>query len=148
MNHIKLFSVKFIGTLALLYLILGFGYGMSFGNVFLITLVLGMVAYLGDVVVLPNINNTVATIADFATALLIIYFMSFSVTVGEGWFTASLVAAVGVTVFEYFYHKYFKSEYNEAHHEEREGEGPPRDTTMQTEASEETSPYDPENKNE
>ncbi|WP_373894237.1 YndM family protein [Virgibacillus sp. CBA3643] len=146
MNHIKLFAVKFIGTLIMLYLILGLGYGMTFGNVFLITLVLGMIAYLGDVIVLPNLNNTVATIADFATAFLIIYFMSFGITTGGEWFTASFVAAVGVTLFEYFYHKYYKSAYNEAHQDEREGM--PRDTTMQTEASEETSPYDPENKNE
>ncbi|UJL46275.1 DUF2512 family protein [Virgibacillus sp. NKC19-16] len=144
MNHIKLFAVKFIGTLLLLYLILGFGFGMSFGNVFLITLVLGMIGYLGDVVILPNVNNTIATIADFATAFLIIYFMSFGVTTGEGWFMASFVAAVGVTIFEYFYHKYFKSAYNEVHHDEREGH--PRDRAMQTEASEETSPYDPEDK--
>ncbi|MBY7145017.1 DUF2512 family protein [Virgibacillus sp. NKC19-3] len=145
MNHIKLFAVKFGGMLLMLYLILGLGYGMSFGNVFLISLVLGMVAYLGDRLILPNMNNTVATIADFATAFLIIYFMSLGVTIGEGWFIASFVAAVGISVFEYFYHKYFKSEYNEVYRNKHNGL--PKDTIMQTEASEETSPYDPKNKN-
>ncbi|GLO66708.1 DUF2512 family protein [Oceanobacillus kimchii] len=49
---------------------------MTFGEVFLLTAVLEVVAYLiGDMLVLPRMNNTVTTIVDFVLARLFIDFM-------------------------------------------------------------------------
>ncbi|WP_234978413.1 YndM family protein [Bacillus tuaregi] len=107
MKHLKALAIKFISTLALLYVILGLFYRMEFGNVFLISLVLGIVSYIiGDMLILPRTNNTVATLADFGLALLVIWFMSESFTRGDSIFTVPLLASLGVTLFEYFFHKY------------------------------------------
>jgi hypothetical protein len=107
MKHVKAFAIKFVSSLVLLSLILGLLFDMAFSNIFLITLVLGVAAYLiGDLMILPRTNNTVATIADFGLALLIIWFMSENLTYGDNHFSMSLIAALGVAIFEYMFHKY------------------------------------------
>lgn len=144
MDHIKAIALKFILTLALLYVILGAIYGMTFGNVFLITLVLGIASYiLGDMIVLPRTNNTIATIADFGMAFLIVWSMSAALTTGDNLFTLSLITALAVSVFEYFYHKYVTNRVL------RDGGSGGRTNQMQyqTEASEELNPIQKNNKN-
>src|SRR5438309_8037770 len=109
MKHIKPLVIKFISSLVLLSIILGLFFGMSFGNVFLITLVLGVVAYvLGDLLILPRTSNIIATFADFGLAFLVIRFMSDILANGDAgdMFTMSLIAAIGVALFEYVFHKY------------------------------------------
>lgn len=107
MDHVKAIAIKFIATLALLYIILGLFAGMSFGNVLLITIVLGVIAYIiGDLAILSRTNNSIATVADFGLAFLVIWLMSDTLTVGDNLFTTSLLAALAVAVFEYFFHKY------------------------------------------
>jgi hypothetical protein len=80
MKHVKALAIKFVSSLVLLSLILGLFFDMAYSNIFLITLVLGVAAYLiGDLLILPRTNNTVATIADFGLAFLIIWLMSESI---------------------------------------------------------------------
>jgi predicted membrane protein len=107
MKHVKALAIKFVSSLVLLSLILGLLFDMAFSNIFLITLVLSVAAYLiGDLMILPRTNNTVATIADFGLAFLIIWFMSENLTYGDNHFSMSLIAALGVAIFEYMFHKY------------------------------------------
>lgn len=136
MDHLKAITIKFLASLALLYMILGMFYGMSFGNVFLITLTLGIVSYIiGDLLILPRTNNSIATAADFGLSLFIIWIMSMALTTGANFFTMSLLAAAGVTVFEYFFHRLMASEV--IGEEENRLNTPPRNIQYQTEASEE-----------
>ncbi|MFS0777275.1 YndM family protein [Neobacillus sp. 3P2-tot-E-2] len=107
MKHVKALAIKFVSSLVLLSLILGLLFDMAFSNIFLITLVLGVAAYLiGDLLILPKTNNTIATIADFGLALFIIWIMSENLTYGDSHFLMSLIAALGVALFEYMFHKY------------------------------------------
>ncbi|MFC7063327.1 YndM family protein [Halobacillus seohaensis] len=140
MKHVKLMAVKFVLCLALLFVILGLGYGMSFGNVFLITLVLGVLSYVvGDLMILPRTNNTIATGSDFVLAFVVIYFMSDALTAGGELFTATLITSVGVAIFEYFFHKYVASNISSEPREMKSGA-----MNLSTEASEEIFPYDRE----
>lgn len=136
MEHIKAMAIKFIGSLVLLYIVLGLFYGMSFGNVFLITLVWGIASYLGDLFILPRINNTIATIADFGLAFIIIWLMGENLTYGGSVFIPALISAAGLALFEYFFHKYISS------NNSREESNSPRPTNLQyqTESSEELTP--------
>ncbi|SEQ75623.1 YndM family protein [Piscibacillus halophilus] len=136
MNHTKLLAIKFASCFVLLFLILGFGYDVSFGNVLMISVVLTLVSYMGDAFVLPRTSNTVATVTDFVLAYVVIYFMLSILTVGGNLFAASLISAVAVTIFEYFFHKQVQSEYNEGEREEHRG----GDYRLQTEFSEELEP--------
>ncbi|MDA2067964.1 YndM family protein [Bacillus cereus] len=107
MKHVKAFAVKFVSNLILLSVILGFFFNMQFRNIFLITLVLCAAAYLiGDLLILPRTNNTVATIIDFGLAFVVIWLMSENLTYGDDELIMSLIAAIGVALFEYMFHRY------------------------------------------
>ncbi|RYL87583.1 DUF2512 family protein [Sporolactobacillus sp. THM7-4] len=107
MEHIKALLIKFIATLILLYIVLGLGYHASFGDIFLTALVLGVIAYIiGDLLILPNSSNTVATVSDFVIALIIVWLMIGTMTGINAPFVASLISAILVGIFEYMFHKY------------------------------------------
>ncbi|MCO5385767.1 MAG: YndM family protein [Desulfosporosinus sp.] len=57
---------------------MGLLFGISLGNIFTLSLYLGIVAYLlGDLVVLPMRGNLIATVADFGLALIGIWLLSY-----------------------------------------------------------------------
>ncbi|TFB24053.1 DUF2512 family protein [Filobacillus milosensis] len=136
MNHFKLILTKFVACFVLLYLILGFGYDVAFNNVLLISIALTLISYIGDAFILPRTNNTIATATDFVLAFVVIYFMLDMLTYGGDLLTASLISSAGLTVFEYFFHKWVKSEYNEMETEERPSVN---HRNLQTEFSEDNS---------
>lgn len=139
MKHVKALAIKFVSTLILLYIILGLFYDMSFSNVFLISLVLGISAYLiGDLFILSRTNNTIATIADMGLAFAIIWVMGSNLTYGNSLFFPSLISAICLGVFEYFFHKYvYNHVINYEGQSDRVHNGNLR---YQTEASEELTP--------
>ncbi|MBY0148174.1 YndM family protein [Neobacillus niacini] len=140
MKHIKAIAIKFVSSLVLLSIILGLFFDMAFSNILLISLVLGVAAYIiGDLLILPRTNNTVATLADFGLAFLIIWLMSENLTYGDNHFSMSLIAALGVALFEYMFHKYLARNI-------LPDRGRQQTTTLQyqTEASEELTPVRPD----
>lgn len=83
MKHVKAFSIKFVATFVLLFLVLGGVQGITFGDIFSMSLVLGGAAYLlGDLFLLPRTSNTIASLADLGLAFILIYFMSGGMTDG------------------------------------------------------------------
>lgn len=139
MSHFKALTIKAFFSLALLYLVLGLVFRMSFGNVLFITLVLGVVSYvIGDLFILPKTNNFVAALADFGLAFLIISMMSNAFTLGYDILTMSFIASLGVAVFEFIFHKRVASQVVK---EQRKG-FESRNFQYRTEASEELIPDD------
>ncbi|GAA0463791.1 YndM family protein [Alkalibacillus silvisoli] len=140
MNHFKLILTKAIASLILLYVILGFGYEVTFANVLLITLVLGAISYIvGDLFILLRTNNTIATISDFFLSFIVIYAMLSFIMPGGAVFQASLIAAIGVTVFELFFHLFVQRD----HEDEEQGavtERRKQNYQLQTEVSDELRP--------
>ncbi|GEN46397.1 hypothetical protein AHA02nite_21730 [Alkalibacillus haloalkaliphilus] len=140
MNHFKLILTKAIASFILLYVILGFGYQVTFANVLFITLILGAISYIiGDLLILLRTNNIVATISDFFLSFVVLYLMLGFIMPGGPIFQASLIAAVGVTVFELFFHMFVKRDYEES--EQREvTEKRQQNYQLQTEVSDELEP--------
>jgi hypothetical protein len=142
MKHLRAITIKFLASLVLLYVILGLMYDMSFTNVFLISLVLGLASYvIGDLFLLPRTNNTISTLADFGLAFMIIWLLGESLTYGDSLLGASLISAAGVALFEYFFHKYMARSVLE---EETREHQPQANYRYQTEASEELYPVKPD----
>lgn len=146
MNHLKAFTIKFIVSLILLYIVLGLFYAISFSNIFVITLLLVVASYsLGDMVILPRTNNIVATISDFVLTYLVVWLFGdilwlLGDNIGAGIFTAALITSVGVALFEFFFHMYV-SKIRESHVQRVEY------FRYQTEASEELTPSELKNQN-
>lgn len=111
MNHLKAFAMKLLASFALLYMILGMLYNISFGNVFLITLLWGIISYLGgDLLILPRTNNTIATSVDYVFSLFTIWVLSLALTNTGPSLMMNLTATLALTVFEYFFHKLILTE--------------------------------------
>jgi len=108
MNHIQAFLIKAVATFLMLMLILGLFFQYSIGDVFVLTLIIGVVSYLlGDLILLPRTTNITATISDFAIAMLITWFYLANITLSTtNVFLASLVSAIGIALFEMFFHRY------------------------------------------
>jgi hypothetical protein len=141
LKHLRALAVKFLASLAVLYVILGLMYDMSFTNVLLISLVLGLASYvIGDLFLLPKTNNTIAALADFGLAFMIIWILGESLTYGESLLLPSLISAAGIALFEYFFHKYVARNVLEDGGREYTN----RNYQYQTEASEELYPVTPD----
>ncbi|MCM3245747.1 YndM family protein [Cytobacillus oceanisediminis] len=143
MQHFKALALKFLASLVLLYIILGLFFGMSFVNVFIITAILGITAYiLGDMVILPRSSNMIATAADFGLAFLLIWFLSSILTNGDNLIAMSIAAALGVALFEYLFHLYLLRNVTEASNEK--GTINQGNLRYNTEVSEDLTPVRPD----
>ena len=141
MKHMKNLAIKFISILAVLFIILGIFYDMSFGNVLSISVVLTLASYLiGDLLILRRTNNTMATISDFAIAFLVIWLMGENLTYGDSLIMPALIAAAGIALFETFFHKYVARQIEEADKQQNRS----RNLRYQTEASSELTPRNTE----
>lgn len=110
MIHGKALTIKGIATLIVLYLVLGLGYEVSFINVLLMTVILGVVSYaLGDLYILPKTSNMTATMVDFGLAFLVVFLLGMGLTdLASGTLAgAALIVALIMAIGEYFFHIYF-----------------------------------------
>jgi hypothetical protein len=109
MNHVKALLIKGIMTLVILYLILSLGFGISFINVLIITLVLGAISYiLGDLYILPKKTNMVATMADLGVTFVVVWLLGIALTGMEAatMAEAAAISAIVIAIGEYLFHFY------------------------------------------
>ncbi|KIO65846.1 hypothetical protein B4064_2415 [Caldibacillus thermoamylovorans] len=108
MEHLRSLVIKFVMITAMLAVVFGFLYGVSFGDILTISFILTITAYLvGDLLILPRFGNTAATIADFGLAYLgawMIGAMIIEEPIRMG--TASFLSAVLIAIGEVFFHRY------------------------------------------
>lgn len=104
-------------------------------SVFWVTLTFSIVSYLiGDLLILPRTNNMVASVVDFVMSFAVIYFLVDAYAFEGNLFTASLLSAIGVTLFEVFFHNSVQTQMEEENNVDR------RRYNLQTEVSEEIDP--------
>ncbi|HZG72228.1 MAG TPA: YndM family protein [Chondromyces sp.] len=108
MEHIKALAIKGLMTLAVLFLVLGVGYDVGFGDILTLTLTLGIVSYLlGDLFILPRTNNLFATLADFGLSFLLLWALGdMIIEQNIPLLQAALLSSVAVAVGEWFFHRY------------------------------------------
>ncbi|SFE87341.1 DUF2512 family protein [Alteribacillus iranensis] len=107
MEHVKALTFKGLLTLAVLWLILTVGFGVSFWHVIILTVILGVLSYPGDVFLLPKIDNLPATAGDFVLSFLVIWlYGTLFFTADISVWLASLISALFLAGGEYYYHTY------------------------------------------
>lgn len=111
MKYITSLLIKFVIMTAVLWLILGGVFGVSFGDMLITSILLTGVSFIiGDLYVLPRIGNVGAAMVDFVLALAGVWVLGsflFEEPISLG--TASLVAAFGVSIGELLVHWYMKT---------------------------------------
>ncbi|MYL56376.1 DUF2512 family protein [Virgibacillus halodenitrificans] len=117
MQHWKAVLIKFIMCIAVLGLVLGLFFGVSFANILILSVLLTVVSYIaGDVYLLPRFENWGATLSDFTLAFVAIYLLgSFLFETEVPLATASLVSSAFLAVGEYFFHKYMAENVLDGH---------------------------------
>ncbi|MFC2947016.1 YndM family protein [Virgibacillus sediminis] len=109
MEHGKALAIKGLLTLVALYIVLGIGFGMSFWNVLITTIVLGVISYFaGDLGVLPKNGNMMATVSDLGLTFIVVWLMGMLLTSMDfGTMAgAALISALVIAAAEYFFHIY------------------------------------------
>ncbi|GIO25927.1 YndM family protein [Ornithinibacillus bavariensis] len=109
MKYVPSFIIKILFTTVALWFILGMFYGVSLGDILLISFILSTVAYLGDAFILPNVSNFWATIGDFGLAFVGIYllgliFIDRNIQLADD----SLLSGIVIAACEIFFHRYMK----------------------------------------
>jgi len=144
MDHIKPIAIKLISGLIILSLILGIGFDIGFGSIFIITILFGLTSFfLGDLFILPKTNNLGASIADFSLAFIFTYAVSASMNDTGNIATTALTASVAITIFEVFYHNYIEIKYD-FNHIQRNRAKAQAHLNFQTETAEELYPEEDE----
>ena len=111
MKHVSALFIKFVMVLVVLELALLKLTNLTLIDILYISAVVTVVAYIiGDLLILPLSNNTVATIADTGLALVIIFMFNYLWNIREISFSDALSASLLLGVGEWFFHKYVAKE--------------------------------------
>lgn len=107
MKHVSALLIKFVMTAIVLEIVLYMLTELMFTSILYIAASVTILAYIiGDLLILPATNNTVATIADVGLALATIYMFNFLWSARTISFANALICAVAIGVGEIFFHKY------------------------------------------
>ena len=95
-------------TTAVIWIVLGY-YGVELLNIFITSIALTVLGFIGDIFLMPKIGNMLATFGDFILALAVVwligtYLFDPSVPAGRAAFIISLILIIG----EMYLHQYIK----------------------------------------
>ncbi|WP_033542569.1 DUF2512 family protein [Planococcus sp. CAU13] len=108
MKYIEALLMKFAMVFSVLFVILGLTYGVEVFDIFIISLIITVIGFVGDLVIYPKTSNKVATGGDFVLVFLLVWLLGmwlienpdFSIVM------AALFTAVVVAAGEWFFHIY------------------------------------------
>ncbi|MDN4491933.1 YndM family protein [Ureibacillus aquaedulcis] len=125
MQYTKAFLVKLAMTIVVLWIVLGLFYGVSFGNILLISAILTIIAFVGDVFLLPKVGNFIAATSDLFLAFFVIWGLGTWLFGNENTavFAAAFLSALFIGVGEMFYHRYFRDHVMETVQEPEKHQG-------------------------
>jgi len=133
---LKELLIKFIMLTAVLWIVLGWFYGISFTNILITSFFLTGFAFVLDVYILPRMGNVITLISDLVLAWAVIWVAGsiFYPLINLG--IVSLLAAVVITVGEMFFHPYMERKFDDEHEPSREENKRQYKGNLQTEFAE------------
>lgn len=107
MKHLAALVIKFVLVAIVFEVLLNLMTNLTFGQILWLSLIVTVVSYaIGDLLVLPLSNNTVATIADALITFVVLYMYNmWADYTSIGIFDAT-ISALLLGVGEWFFHKY------------------------------------------
>ena len=108
MKYLEAILIKFAMVFSVLFVILGIAYGVEVFEIFILSLIITAVGFIGDLIIYPKTSNKVATGGDFVLVFLIVW-------LGGMWLIANpdfslimpaLYSALLIAVGEWFFHIY------------------------------------------
>ena len=133
MEHLRAIGIKIIWVGIITFSIYGIFHHASIGNMFLMTLLIVGITYIGDVFILPKINQAVAGVGDFVGYFILYWVFGTLFIVGTFANIIAAFAAAYLSVFaEIIFHIYVM---DRVHEPDR---GAPLPSRFQMEVAEET----------
>ncbi|MDQ0428049.1 membrane protein YdbS with pleckstrin-like domain [Planomicrobium stackebrandtii] len=108
MKYLEALLIKFAMVFSVVFIILGLVYGVGIFDIFILSLLVAVIGFVGDLVIYPKTSNKVATGGDFVLVFLIVW-------LGGLWFIenpdfslimSALYTAVLIAAGEWFFHIY------------------------------------------
>src|SRR5699024_8134404 len=107
MDYIRVMIVKFIGIGILTFSLYGIFFHATIVNLLLMTLVVAGITFIGDLFILPRINQAVAAVGDFALLFLVYWALrNLVVESTVSLLLPALASAYFGTLLESIYHIY------------------------------------------
>ncbi|MCJ1907937.1 DUF2512 family protein [Planococcus ruber] len=108
MRSIEAILMKFAMVFAVLFVILGIVYGIELMDIFLISLVVTIVGFIGDLVIYPKTSNKVATAGDWVLAFLLVWLlgMVWIEILESSLIMPAIFSAIIIAIGEWFFHIY------------------------------------------
>lgn len=107
MKHILAILLKFVIVLVLLEIMLSLMTALTVGQIAVVSVVVTIVSYIiGDIVILAEANNTVATLCDAVLAFLSMYSFNYWSTYPDISVGAAIVSTIVLAIGEVFFHRY------------------------------------------
>ncbi|QDI91144.1 DUF2512 family protein [Salicibibacter halophilus] len=109
MKHVVALIIKFVMISFVLWFIFSLFGGVSFANIMVASVALTGISYLvGDMLVLPRLGNTLATVVDIGLVWIGLWVLGTVLFPFEGLFMLSLLAAFAIATGEAFFHLYLE----------------------------------------
>lgn len=108
MKYLEAFLIKFAMIFSVIFLILGLVYGVGVFEIFILSIIITVLGFAGDLTIYPKTSNKIATGGDFVAIFLIVW-------LGGMWLienpdfslvTVALITAALAAVGEWFFHIY------------------------------------------
>ncbi|HSJ38038.1 MAG TPA: DUF2512 family protein [Planococcus sp. (in: firmicutes)] len=108
MNYIEALLIKFAMVFSALFIILGLIFGVGIYELFILSLVITVVGFAGDLIIYPKTSNKVATAGDFVAVFLIVWLLGMWLIENPDFslLTAALASAAIIAAGEWFFHIY------------------------------------------
>lgn len=108
MKYIEALLIKFAMIFAVLFIILGLVYGVELFELFIISLIITAVGFVGDLIIYPKTSNKTATGGDFIIVFLAVWLLGLWLIENPDFslILAALFSALLVAAGEWFFHIY------------------------------------------
>lgn len=107
MGHVKALAIKIIVHLLAGWIIFSLIFNLPVGAALISSLIVAILIYVvGDLLILRKIGNVAATVVDAGTALAVVWIYFGTTMSSNNFFLESLVFALVIGVFEWFFHKW------------------------------------------
>ena len=108
MKYIEALLIKFAMIFSVLFVILGLAFGVELYEIFIISLIITAVGFVGDLIIYPKTSNKIATGGDFVIVFLAVWLLGLWLiaTPDFSLIMAALFSALLIAAGEWFFHIY------------------------------------------
>ncbi|TAA73552.1 DUF2512 family protein [Planococcus salinarum] len=108
MKYVEALLIKFAMIFAALFIILGLVYGVELIELFILSLIITAVGFVGDLIIYPKTSNKLATGGDFVIVFLAVWLLGLWLIENPDFslIMAALYSALLVAAGEWFFHIY------------------------------------------